>query len=157
MLLFFLLTSALFQIPLAGNINSQQNMQHLWKGSPAILTSSPYKNKFQEDRKRKETRDHRKSSSKIRLQKKRQSDPSGADVSIIRGELDMKIVIILWLWRLWQPSLIETGEENSDSDTEYLYCSGPLAFPGVLVWGGGGWVGEGSTNSFGQRTGIWGR
>ena len=64
------------------------------KGSAAIWTSSPYKNKLQEDRKKKETRDQRKSSSKIRLQKKRQSGPSDANVSVIRGEHEKNRVFI---------------------------------------------------------------
>jgi len=72
-------------------------MQHYRKGSAAILTSSPYKNKFQENRKRKETRDQGKSTSKIRLQKKRQSGPSKANVSVIRCEHEMNSVVILRL------------------------------------------------------------
>jgi len=74
--------------------------EHFRKGSAAILTSSPYKNKFQENRGRKGTRNQRQSSSKIRSQKKRQSGRSDANVSIIRGEHGMKRVIILRLRKL---------------------------------------------------------
>jgi hypothetical protein len=78
------------------------------------------KNKLQKDRKRKENRDQRKFSSKIRLLEKRHSGPTDADVSAIRGRDEMKRVIILRLRKLWE----ETGEENSDSDTDFLYHSG---------------------------------
>jgi hypothetical protein len=54
------------------------------------LTSWRYKNKLHEDQEQKETWDQRKSSSKIWLQKNRQSGSSDANVSVIRGELEMK-------------------------------------------------------------------
>ena len=98
LLLFCPLTLALFQIPLAGNKQPTKHSQ-LQKGSAAIWTSSPYKNKLQEDRKRKETRDKRKSFSKIRMQERRQSGPSDANVSFIRGEHEMNRVLILRLRR----------------------------------------------------------
>ena len=74
--------------------------KHFPKGSAAILTSSPYKNKLQKDRKRKGTRDQRKSSAMIRSQKKRQSGLVDVKVSVILGELEMKRVIILRLRKL---------------------------------------------------------
>ena len=103
-------------------------MQHSRKGSAALLTSSPYKNKLQEDRKRKETRDQRKYS-KIRLQKKRQSGPSDANVSVIRGEHEMKRKKTpsesssSYPKDCEEPSLTETDEENSDKEAECLYYS----------------------------------
>jgi hypothetical protein len=47
-------------------------------------------NKLQEELKKKETGDRRKSSSKIRLQKKRQSGPGDGRVSFARSEHEMK-------------------------------------------------------------------
>ena len=83
----------------------------------------PYKNKLQEDRKWKKTRDQRKSSTKIRLHK-RQSGPSDANVSLIRGEHEMKQSSSLDSEDCKEPSLVETGVENSDTDAECLCCSG---------------------------------
>jgi len=120
----------LFQISLVGNKNNQQNIQHSRKGTAAILTRSPYKNKLQEHRKRKENRDQRKSSFKIRLQKKRQSGPSDANVSAIRGEHEVMRKKTVSESSPSDPedceesSFVETGEENSDTDAECLYSSG---------------------------------
>ena len=83
-----------------GRKQEQPRNEHSQKGSAAILTSLPYKNKLQEDLKKKMTRDRRKSSSKIRLQKKKQFSPSDAKVSVIRDVHEMKTVIILRLRRL---------------------------------------------------------
>jgi len=74
--------------------------EHSRKGFSAILTSSAYNNNLQEDQKRKETTDQRKSS-KIRLQKKSQLGPNDANVSVIRDEHEMRKLIILRLRRLW--------------------------------------------------------
>ena len=90
--------------PISGTYGRKQEQptiyEHSRKGSVAILTSLSYTNKLQEDRKRKETRDQRKSSSELRLQEKRQSGPSDANVSVIRREHETKRVIILRLRRL---------------------------------------------------------
>ena len=67
---------------------------HCWKGSAGVLTNSFYKNKIHEEQKRKDNRDQRKSSSKIRLQK-RESRPGEGNVSFIRGERELKRVIVL--------------------------------------------------------------
>jgi hypothetical protein len=120
----------LFQKSLVGNKNSQQNTQHSRKGTAAILTRSPYKNRLQENRKRKETRDQRKSAFKIRLQKKRQSGPCDANVSAIRGEHEVTRKKTVSESSssdpedCEEPSFVETGEENSDTDAECFYCSG---------------------------------
>jgi hypothetical protein len=60
----------------------QPTKQHI--NQPAL------QNKLQEDLKKKETGDRRKSSSKIRLQKKRQSGPGDGNVSFACGEHEMK-------------------------------------------------------------------
>jgi hypothetical protein len=114
----------MFQIPLAGNKNSEQNMQPSRQGSAVILTSSPYKNKLQEGRKRKKAIDQRKSSSKIRLQKKRESGPSNAHVSVICGEHGINRAFIRRLRRLWGAQSRRNWYESSDTDVECLYCSG---------------------------------
>jgi hypothetical protein len=105
-------------------------MQHSQKGSAAILTKSPHKNKLQEDRKRKETINQRISSFKIRLQKKRQSGPSDANVSVIRGEPEVKRKkrasesLSSDPEDCEEPSFVETGEENSDIDAECFSVQG---------------------------------
>jgi hypothetical protein len=106
---------ALFQIPLAANKTSAFPGK-----TSAVLTSSPYKTKLHEDRKRKQTRDQRKSSFKIRLQKKRQFDPSDSNVTVFRGKREMKKDSE----DFEETSLVETEEENSDIDGECLCYSG---------------------------------
>jgi hypothetical protein len=106
-----------------GRKQEQPTKTHSRKGSAAILTNLPYKNKRQEDRKKKETRDRRKSFSKIRLQK-RQSRPGDASVSVARGEHEMKKKqrasesSSSESKDCEEPGLIETDEEYSDSDAE---------------------------------------
>jgi hypothetical protein len=99
------------------------------KGSAAVLTSSPYKNKLQEDLNRKDTRNQRKFSSKIQSQKKKKSGPSDANISTVPAQQEKKRK------RRASPSsssdseeyeelnLMET-DEDSDSDAECWYCSG---------------------------------
>jgi hypothetical protein len=115
-----------------GRKQEQPRKQHSRTGSAAILTSSPYKNILQENLKKKETGDRRKSSSKIRLQKKSQSGRSDGSVSVVRGEHEMKEK-----QTASEPSssdskdceesiLIETDEECSDCDGECCLCSSGL-------------------------------
>jgi hypothetical protein len=78
----------------------QQPTKHEYfqKGFAAILMSSPYKTNSKTTKRRKRTRDQRKSS-KIQLQKRRQSGPSDENTSVIYNEHEMKTVIILRLRR----------------------------------------------------------
>ena len=92
---------ALFQIPLAGNKNSQRNMSIPGKDLVLFWQAALKKSKLQDNRKRQESRDQRKSS-KIRLQRKKQSGHSDANVSVVRGELEMKTAVNLRLLRLWR-------------------------------------------------------
>ena len=94
------LTSVLFQIRLAGNKNSQQNMSITGKDLLLFWQARPTKLNLKKTEK-KENRDQMKYSSKIRLQENRQSGPSDANISVIHGEHEMRRVTILWLRRLW--------------------------------------------------------
>jgi hypothetical protein len=123
------LTLALFQIPLTGNKNSQQNMSIPGKDLLLCWRARLTKTNIKKIKRRK-TRDQRKSSSKIRLQKKRRSGPSDANVTVIRGEHEVKRKNTSESSSsdpedFEEPSLVETEDENSDIDAECLYCSGP--------------------------------
>ena len=104
---------------------SQQHISIPGKNLLLFWRARLTKTYFKKTERGKETRDQRKSSSKIRLQKNRQSGPSDANVSVIRNEHQTKtVIIILRLRQLWGAQCTETGEENSDIDVEWLYCSG---------------------------------
>jgi hypothetical protein len=81
-------------------------------------------NKLQEIRKRKENRDEKKSSSKIRLQKNGQPGLSNANIQSFVVNMRWKEPSSLDSEDCDKSSLVETGEENSGGDAECLYCSG---------------------------------
>jgi hypothetical protein len=106
----------------------QKNRHHSRKGSAAVLTSSPYKNKLKEDLKRKDTRNQRKSYSKIQSQKKKQSGLSDANMPIVRAQHEIKRKkrdsesSSSHTEECEEHNFIET-DEDSDNDAECLYCS----------------------------------
>jgi hypothetical protein len=68
--------------------------EHSQQESAAILMSSPYKMNLKKTKRGQKVRAQGKSS-KIQLQKKRQSGPSDANTSIIHVEHEMRTIIIL--------------------------------------------------------------
>jgi hypothetical protein len=103
----------------------QENRHHSRKGSAAVLTSSPYKNKPQ-DLKRKDTRNQK--SSKLQSQKKKDFGPGDVNFSVIRAQYEMERKkrdsqsSSSDSKKYEEPNLIQT-DDNSDNDSECMYSS----------------------------------